>query len=170
MQISCLTSEHPRRCSRTRRACDVKIERLGARLRPGFFRHDLRSGRLRRDEHGRGLRRLSNALSALAVRHGVRTAHQGLRYGLQKIYEMVINNDPCYAYLLRVQPCVDQKLVMAHVYGHCDFFKNNYLVLQDQSKNDGQMANHANRIRKYMDRLASKRSRHSSTPACRSRT
>ena len=25
---------------------------------------------------------------------------KGYAYGLQKIYEMVINNDPCYAYLL----------------------------------------------------------------------
>jgi stage V sporulation protein R len=46
-------------------------------------------------------------------------------YGLHKIYEMVINNDPCYAYLLECNHLVDQKLVMAHVYGHCDFFKNN---------------------------------------------
>ena len=46
-------------------------------------------------------------------------------YGLQRIYEMVINNDPCYAYLMRCNHTVDQKLVMAHVYGHCDFFKNN---------------------------------------------
>ena len=50
---------------------------------------------------------------------------KGYRYGLQKIYEMVINNDPCYAYLLRCNQMVDQKLVMAHVYGHYDFFKNN---------------------------------------------
>ena len=47
-------------------------------------------------------------------------------YGLSKIYEMVINNDPCYAYLLNANYLVDQKLVMAHVFGHCDFFKNNY--------------------------------------------
>jgi stage V sporulation protein R len=40
-------------------------------------------------------------------------------YGLSKIYEMVINNDPCYAYLMRCNHVVDQKLVMAHVYGHC---------------------------------------------------
>src|SRR5687767_13711024 len=40
-------------------------------------------------------------------------------YGLSKIYEMVINNDPCYAYLMRCNHTVDQKLVMAHVYGHC---------------------------------------------------
>ena len=39
---------------------------------------------------------------------------------------MVINNDPCYAYLLEGNSLVDQKLVMAHVYGHGDFFKNNF--------------------------------------------
>src|SRR5689334_350768 len=37
-------------------------------------------------------------------------------YGLSKIYEMVINNDPCYAYLLHSNPIMDQKMVMAHVY------------------------------------------------------
>src|ERR1700710_922964 len=36
-------------------------------------------------------------------RYGMEYEHlsKGYRYGLQKIYEMVINNDPCYAYLLR---------------------------------------------------------------------
>src|SRR4051812_5617380 len=38
-------------------------------------------------------------------------------YGLSKIYELVINNDPCYAYLMGSNETVDQKLVMAHVYG-----------------------------------------------------
>jgi stage V sporulation protein R len=38
---------------------------------------------------------------------------------------MVINTDPCYAYLMEGNMMMDQKLVMAHVYGHCDFFKNN---------------------------------------------
>ena len=51
---------------------------------------------------------------------------KGYEWGMQKIYEMVINTDPCYAYLLNSNPYIDQKLVMAHVYGHCDFFKNNY--------------------------------------------
>jgi stage V sporulation protein R len=41
---------------------------------------------------------------------------KGYEYGLSKIYEMVINNDPCYAYLMRSNHTVDQKLVMAHVY------------------------------------------------------
>ena len=38
-------------------------------------------------------------------------------YGLSKIYEMVINNDPCYAYLLEGNSLVDQKLVISHVAG-----------------------------------------------------
>ena len=63
---------------------------------------------------------------------------KGYEYGLQKIYEMVINNDPCYAYLMRVAtPMVDQKLVMAHVYGHCDFFKNNFWFQPHQPQDDG---------------------------------
>src|SRR5689334_17065115 len=45
-------------------------------------------------------------------------------YGLSKIYELVINTDPCYAYLLEGNSLLEQKLVMAHVFGHCDFFKN----------------------------------------------
>jgi stage V sporulation protein R len=47
-------------------------------------------------------------------------------YGLSSIYEMVINNNPTYAYLLEGNSLTDQRLVMAHVYGHVDFFKNNY--------------------------------------------
>src|SRR5438045_674974 len=51
---------------------------------------------------------------------------KGYQWGLQKIYELVINTDPAYAFLMKSNSYVDQKLVMAHVYGHVDFFKNNY--------------------------------------------
>ncbi|MBN2197293.1 MAG: SpoVR family protein [Polyangiaceae bacterium] len=47
-------------------------------------------------------------------------------YGLSKIYEMVINNNPSIAYLLEGNSLTDQKLVMCHVLGHVDFFKNNF--------------------------------------------
>jgi stage V sporulation protein R len=47
-------------------------------------------------------------------------------YGLSRIYEMVINNNPAYAYLLEGNSLTDQRLVMAHVLGHVDFFKNNF--------------------------------------------
>lgn len=73
-------------------------------------------------------------------------------YGLSKIYELVINTDPCYAYLLEGNSLVDQKLVMCHVYGHCDFFKNNrFFSHTDRRMIDG-MANHATRVRRHMDR------------------
>jgi stage V sporulation protein R len=77
---------------------------------------------------------------------------KGYTFGLQRIYEMVINNDPCYAYLLECNADVDQKIVMAHVYAHCDFFKNNVWFSRTNRKMMDEMANHATRIRRYMDR------------------
>jgi len=73
-------------------------------------------------------------------------------YGLHKIYEMVINNDPTYAYLLEGNTMLDQKLVMAHVYGHADFFHNNMFFAHTNRKMVDEMANHATRIRRYQDR------------------
>ncbi len=73
-------------------------------------------------------------------------------YGLHKIYELVINNDPCYAYLLEGNSMTDQKMVMAHVYGHCDFFKNNQWFSPTNRKMMDQMANHGARVRRYVDR------------------
>ena len=78
---------------------------------------------------------------------------KGYVYGLQKIYELVINNDPCYAYLMKSNAATDQKLVMAHVYGHCDFFKNNAWFSTTDRKMMDHMANHGNRMRRYMDRF-----------------
>ncbi len=74
-------------------------------------------------------------------------------YGLHRIYEMVINNDPCYAYLLEGNSLVDQKMVMAHVMGHCDFFKNNMFFAHTSRKMMDDMANHGSRISGYMDRF-----------------
>ncbi|MBX2810886.1 MAG: SpoVR family protein [Myxococcales bacterium] len=74
-------------------------------------------------------------------------------YGLSKIYELVINNDPCYAYLIDSNSVMEQKLVMAHVYGHCDFFKNNLYFANTNRRMLDQMANHASRVRRHMDRF-----------------
>ncbi len=78
---------------------------------------------------------------------------KGYAYGLQKIYEMVINTDPCYAYLLASNSMMDQKLVIAHVYGHCDFFKNNAWFAPTNRKMLDEMANHATRVSRYIDRF-----------------
>lgn len=45
--------------------------------------------------------------------------------GLSKIYELVINSNPCYAFLLNTNSLIQNKLIVAHVLAHCDFFKNN---------------------------------------------
>lgn len=73
-------------------------------------------------------------------------------YGLGRIYEMVINNDPCYAYLQESNALVDQKLVIAHVYGHADFFKNNFWFSQTNRKMMDEMANHATRVRRHIEK------------------
>jgi len=74
-------------------------------------------------------------------------------YGLSKIYEMVINTDPAYAYLLEGNHLTDQKTVIAHVFAHVDFFKNNYYFSVTNRKMVDQMANHAARVRRLIDRV-----------------
>ncbi len=94
-------------------------------------------------------------------------------YGLSKIYEMVINNNPSFAYLLEGNSLTDQKLVMCHVYGHVDFFKNNFTfkvtdldasghVVDPMRTREGEyapnrkwidkMANHGAAVRRIVDR------------------
>lgn len=46
-------------------------------------------------------------------------------------YEIVINSNPCIAYLMEENTMTMQALVIAHAsYGHSDFFRNNYLFKQ----------------------------------------
>lgn len=68
-------------------------------------------------------------------------------------YEMVINSNPCIAYLVKDNTLLLQILTMAHVYGHNDFFKNNRLFKQatDASYTLEMFKNHGNRIRSYID-------------------
>jgi stage V sporulation protein R len=72
------------------------------------------------------------------------------RYGLSKIYEMVVNTNPVYAYLLTSNSFTDTKLVMAHVFGHADFFKNNIWFSPTDKKMMDETANHATRIKRYI--------------------
>ncbi len=70
-------------------------------------------------------------------------------YGLSKIYEMVINTNPSYAFLMENNALIQQKLVVAHVLGHCDFFKHNaYFQHSNRSMVETASLN-ADRIRQY---------------------
>ena len=73
-------------------------------------------------------------------------------WGMSKIYEMVINTNPAYAYLLEGNSLTDQKIVMAHVCAHVDFFKHNYFFSKTNRKMIDGMANHAARVRRHMAR------------------
>ena len=54
------------------------------------------------------------------------------RHGLRNLaYEIVINSDPCIAYLMEENSMMMQTLVMSHAcFGHNHFFKNNNLFKQ----------------------------------------
>lgn len=67
-------------------------------------------------------------------------------------YEMVINSNPCIAYLMKDNTLLLQILTIAHVYGHNDFFKNNRLFkLGTKADYTVEMfKNHADRIRGYI--------------------
>jgi len=69
--------------------------------------------------------------------------------GLSKIYELVINSDPCYAFLLDSNSLIQNKLIVAHVLAHCDFFKNNVRFQNTKRDMVESMAATAERIRQY---------------------
>lgn len=69
--------------------------------------------------------------------------------GLSKIYELVINSDPCYAFLLDSNSLIQNKLIIAHVLAHCDFFKNNVRFSNTRRDMVESMSATAERIAKY---------------------
>jgi stage V sporulation protein R len=75
------------------------------------------------------------------------------KYNLSGLpYEIVINSNPCIAYLMKDNSLLLQILTMAHVYAHNDFFKNNRLFrLGTRAEHTVEMfKNHAERVRDYV--------------------
>lgn len=70
-------------------------------------------------------------------------------FGLSKIYELVINSNPCYAFLLDSNALIQNKLIVAHVLAHCDFFKNNSRFSNTKRDMVESMAATAERIKYY---------------------
>lgn len=66
-------------------------------------------------------------------------------------YEMVINANPCLAYLMKENSLLLQILTIAHVYGHNDFFCNNRLFTTGTRAEltVETFKNHAHRVRDY---------------------
>ena len=68
---------------------------------------------------------------------------------LSRIYELVINTNPAYAFLLEGNRITQNKLVIGHVYAHVDFFKNNRYFSRTPKDMVERMAAHAEKIRDY---------------------
>jgi stage V sporulation protein R len=70
-------------------------------------------------------------------------------YGLSKIYELVINSNPAYAFLLDGNSVLQNTLIAAHVIAHVDFFRHNqYFARTNRGMVEGASAS-ADRIRQY---------------------
>lgn len=75
--------------------------------------------------------------------------------GLGKIYELVINSNPCYAFLLEGNSLIQNKMIVAHVLAHCDFFKNNARFSATNRDMIETMSATAQRIKQYELRYGS---------------
>ena len=80
--------------------------------------------------------------------------------GLSKIYEIVLNNDPCYAFLLDTNEEIDNLLVAAHVFAHSDFFRNNIWFDGSNRNMVNEAVEHARRIDEYIDKYGLDRVEH----------
>jgi stage V sporulation protein R len=74
-------------------------------------------------------------------------------YGVSGLpYEMVINSSPAIAYLMRDNTLLLSILTMAHVYGHNDFFKNNFTYKSTRAELTIETFKaHALRVRRYAE-------------------
>ncbi len=70
-------------------------------------------------------------------------------FGLSKIYEVVINTNPSYGFLLETNSPVQNKLVMAHVLGHVDFFKHNAYFSRTNRRMVETVSAHSGRMSEY---------------------
>jgi stage V sporulation protein R len=70
-------------------------------------------------------------------------------FGLSKIYEVVINTNPAYGFLLETNSPVQNKMVIAHVLGHVDFFKHNVYFSKTNRRMVESVSTHSQRMMNY---------------------
>lgn len=73
-------------------------------------------------------------------------------WGMGRVYELVLNTRPAHAFLLEGNSDVIQKMVMAHVYGHADFFENNIWYRKTNRKMLDTMANYSTIINTLIEK------------------
>ncbi len=85
--------------------------------------------------------------------HGAAFEHQKLygEMGYSKVYEVILNNDPAYAFLLSTNKEIDNIMVAAHVIGHSHYFKKNVMFQNTDRNMVYHAAERALRIESYID-------------------
>jgi len=68
---------------------------------------------------------------------------------LLSILELVLNSRPAYAFLRRSNTYLQNVLVIAHVYGHADFFANNHWFQKSNKNMLNEAERHARMFREY---------------------
>jgi len=86
--------------------------------------------------------------------HGKEFFHEITKHnhGMGRIYELVINSNPSHAFLLDVNSDVINLMVMTHVLGHTDFFKNSRVFQSTDRDMPDRAVLRAERVRSYEER------------------
>lgn len=71
--------------------------------------------------------------------------------GMSKVYEIIFNNNPAYAFLLNTNADVINKMVGAHCFGHSAFFKTNVMFQPTDRDMVYKAADRARRIDAYIE-------------------
>ncbi len=85
--------------------------------------------------------------------HGAAFEHQKLygEMGFSKVYEVILNNNPAYAFLLTTNKEIDNIMVAAHVIGHSHYFKQNTMFQNTDRNMVYHAAERSSRIESYID-------------------
>ncbi|MFH0810562.1 MAG: SpoVR family protein [Pseudomonadota bacterium] len=81
-------------------------------------------------------------------------------HGFGVPYEVVLNSNPSRAYLMNTNPFAVQALVMAHVYAHNDFMKNNIHFSPTRRDMIPSASEAASRVRRYEERYGEQEVEH----------
>lgn len=72
------------------------------------------------------------------------------KMGYSKVYEMITNNDPSYAFVADTNTTAQNLLITAHCFGHSDFFKCNIAFKGSDRNMVRHAGEHASRIDRYI--------------------
>jgi stage V sporulation protein R len=72
--------------------------------------------------------------------------------GYSKVYEIILNNNPSYAFMLDSNTEVQNLFIVAHCLGHSAFFKNNCMFQSSDRNMISHAAEHAGRVENYIEK------------------